>query len=276
MIIFLFLHYIKGERSMAKKKMKTTVERRMIIMNKLTNSQQVYVNELSEEFGVSEVTIRNDLKNLEKKKILIRARGGAMKMDPEVSYDRLLWEKDKINSREKQRIGIAAAALIKESDTVIIDSGTTTMEVVKNISHRITSLTIITNALNIANQVALNQNINLIIPGGNLRKNSLSLVGSLAEKSLKNFYVDKVFIGVDGFDTQHGISTPNIDEAHLNQVMIEISKEVIVVTDSSKFSRKSLAFICAINRIHTVVTDSGIRNTDRKILEDAGVKVIIA
>jgi DeoR family transcriptional regulator of aga operon len=118
---------------MSNKEMKTTVERRMIIMNKLTDSHQVYVNELSNEFGVSEVTIRNDLKNLEKNKILIRARGGAMKMEPVVSYDRLLWEKDKINSREKQRIGIAAAALIKESDTVIIDSGTTTMEVVKNI-----------------------------------------------------------------------------------------------------------------------------------------------
>jgi DeoR family transcriptional regulator of aga operon len=261
---------------MSKKEMKTTVERRMIIMNKLTDSHQVYVNELSNEFGVSEVTIRNDLKNLEKNKILIRARGGAMKMEPVVSYDRLLWEKDKINSREKHRIGIAAAALIKESDTVIIDSGTTTMEVVKNISPKITSLTVITNALNIANQVVLNQNINLIIPGGNLRKNSLSLVGSLAEKSLKNFYVDKVFIGVDGFDTQHGISTPNIDEAHLNQVMIEIAKEVIVVADSSKFARRSLAFICSISRINTVVTDHGIRSIDKKILEDAGVKVIIA
>jgi DeoR family transcriptional regulator, aga operon transcriptional repressor len=261
---------------MSKKEMKTTVERRMIIMNKLTDSHRVYVNELSNEFGVSEVTIRNDLKNLEKKKILIRARGGAMKMEPVVSYDRLLWEKDKINSREKQKIGIAAAALIKESDTVIIDSGTTTMEVVKNISPKITSLTIITNALNIANQVVLNQNINLIIPGGNLRKNSLSLVGSLAEKSIKNFYVDKVFIGVDGFDTQHGISTPNIDEAHLNQVMIEIAKEVIVVADSSKFTRRSLAFICSISRINTVVTDNGIRSIDKKILEDAGVKVIIA
>jgi DeoR family transcriptional regulator of aga operon len=166
----------------------------MIIINKLTDSHQVYVSELSNEFGVSEVTIRNDLKNLEKKKILIRARGGAINMEPEVGYDRLLWEKDKINSREKQRIGIAAAALLKESDTVIIDSGTTTMEVVKNISPKITSLTIITNALNIANQVVLNQNINLIIPGGNLRKNSLSLVGSLAEKSLKNFFVIKYLL----------------------------------------------------------------------------------
>jgi len=261
---------------MAKDETRTTVERRMTILNMLTANAQVYVNELSKTFGVSEVTIRNDLKNLEKKKLLIRARGGAMKLEPVVSYDRWLWEKDKINYQEKQKIGKAAAALIKESDTVIVDSGTTTMEVVKNISPKITNLTIITNALNIANQLVSNQNINLIIPGGYLRKNSLSLVGSLAEKSIRNFFVDKVFIGVDGFDPHQGISTPNIDEAHLNQIMIDIAKEVIVVTDSTKFLRKSLAFICSVDRIDTVVTDNGIHDDDKKILEDAGVKVIIA
>lgn len=261
---------------MSKKGPKTTVERRMAIMNMLTDNPEIYVHELSEKFGVSEVTIRNDLKNLEKKKILIRARGGAMKIEPVVSYDQWLWEKDKINLKEKQRIGKAAGALIKESDTVIVDSGTTTMEVVKNIAPEIRNLTIITNALNIANQAALNKNVNLIIPGGYLRKNSLSLVGSLAETSLRNFYVDKVFIGVDGFDPHQGISTPNIDEAHLNQVMIEISKEVIVVADSTKFLRKSLAFICNIDRINTVVTDSGIHDEDKKILESAGIKVVIA
>lgn len=261
---------------MSKKGPKTTVERRMTIMNMLTENPEIYVHDLSKRFGVSTVTIRNDLKNLEKKKVLIRARGGAMKIDPVVSYDRLLWEKDKINYQEKQKIGKAAAALIKESDTVIVDSGTTTLEVVKNISQEITNLTIITNALNIANQVVLNKNINLIIPGGYLRKNSLSLAGSLAEKSLRNFYVDKVFIGVDGFDPHQGISTPNIDEAHLNQVMIEISKEVIVVADSTKFLRRSLAFICNTDCINTVVTDSGIHDEDKKILESAGVKVIVA
>jgi len=261
---------------MAKSELKATVERRMAIMNMLTDNTEIYVHELSEKFGVSEVTIRNDLKNLEKKRILIRARGGAMKLEPVVSYDRWLWEKDKINFQEKQRIGKAAAALIMESDTVIVDSGTTTMEVVKNISQKITNLTVITNALNIANQVALNQNINLIIPGGNLRKNSLSLVGSLAERSLKNFYVDKVFIGVDGFDTRQGISTPNIDEANLNQIMIDISKEVIVVADSTKFLRRSLAFICTTDKISTVVTDDGIREEDKRALESAGVRVIVA
>jgi DeoR family transcriptional regulator, aga operon transcriptional repressor len=253
-----------------------TVERRAKILQILSDNNQIFVNELSKQFAVSEVTIRNDLEQLESKKLLIRARGGAMSITHAVSYDQHLGEKHKLNMTEKSRIGKAAAKLIKDSDTVIIDSGTTTLEVVKNLTPTLSDVTIITNALNIANQLVSSGNINLIIPGGVLRKNSLSLIGPLAEKSFKNFYVDKVFLGVDGFDTLNGISTPNLEEAYLNQVMIEVAREVIIVTDSSKFLRKSLAFICKLDRIDTVITDSGILDDDKKRLEDAGIKVIIA
>lgn len=116
----------------------------------------------------------------------------------------------------------------------------------------------------------------MIIPGGILRENSCSLIGSFAEKSFSNFFIDKLFLGIDGFDTFHGISCQNIEEAYLNQIMIEIARELIVVTDSSKFYRKSFAFICELNRINTVITDSGISPIDMKRIEDAGIKVIIA
>jgi len=199
-----------------------------------------------------------------------------MSAAPVVSQDLQLGEKHKLNMPEKTKIGKAAAKLIKDSDTVIIDSGTTTLEIVKNLSATLNNVTIITNALNIANQLVSNPIINLIIPGGVLRKNSLSLIGPLAEKSFKNFFVDKVFLGVDGFDPMHGISTPNIEEASLNQIMIDVAREVIVVTDSSKLLRKSLAFICKLDRIDIVITDSKISADDKKRLEDSGVKVIIA
>ncbi len=253
-----------------------TVDRRMKILKKLSLHDQVFVNELSKEFGVSEVTIRNDLEQLESKNLLIRARGGAMSASQVVSQDLQLGEKHKLNLQEKIRIGKAAAKLVKDSDTVIIDSGTTTLEVVKNLATTLNNVTIISNALNIANQLVSNPNIHLIIPGGVLRKNSLSLIGPIAEKSFKNLYVDKVFLGVDGFDTTQGISTPNIEEAYLNQIMIEVAREVIVVTDSSKFLRKSLAFICKLDRIDIVITDSGISADDKKRLEDGGIKVIVA
>lgn len=257
------------------RKSSSTVERRKGILHQINEAGQVFVQELSKEYDVSEVTIRNDLEQLEKKNLVIRARGGAIKPEGGVGVDRRLSEKDKLNFEEKARIGKRAAQLINDRDTIILDSGTTTMEIAKNLSH-LNDITIICNALNINSQLIQLNNVNLIIPGGYLRKNSLSLVGPLAQKNLQNLYVDKVFIGVDGFDTKHGIYTPNIEESYLGEIMIKISKEIIVVCDSSKFLRRSLAIICGIDKINTVITDNGISDEDRKRLEDAGIKVIIA
>ncbi len=252
-----------------------TVERRKEILNMLNNEGHVFVHELSKKFGVSEVTIRNDLDLFESKKLLLRSRGGAIKYETSVGKDYEISAKDKIHYAEKIKIGKKAAELVKEGETIILDSGTTTMEIAKNLNQEI-SINVITNAFNIVSQLVDFQNINIIVPGGTFRKNSHSLVGSLAEKSFRNFYVDKVFIGVDGFDTSHGAFTPNIEEASLNQVMIDIAREVILVTDSSKFQRRSLAFICSLKSINTVVTDKNIRKEDLNKLHDAGIRVVLA
>lgn len=260
---------IKGEG-------KSTVSRRIRIMEMLKLNGQVDVNELSEKLEVTGVTIRNDLKQLEKKGVLIRARGGAIKFEQkQTDEDYPLSDKQKKNLLEKIEIGKKAVELIEESNTIIIDSGTTTFEVAKNLKS-FKNLTVITNALNVATLLAEYSNINVIVPGGMLKKNSLSLVGILAERGFKDYFCDKLFLGVDGFDLDFGVSTPNPEEAHLNQVMISISKEVIVVTDSSKFQRRGFAFIAPVNKISTVVTDSGISQENRFRLEKAGVKVIIA
>src|SRR5665647_2909310 len=260
---------------MARKSGSSTVGRRRQILDQIHEHGQVFVQKLSQQFKVSEVTIRNDLEQLEQKKMLIRARGGAINFEGYVGVDRQIAQKNKINYREKALIGEKAAQLIYEGDTIILDSGTTTAEIVKNLS-AFEKLNIITNALNIVELLMAYPNINVIIPGGYLRQNAMSLVGPLAERNLRNFYVDKVFLSTDGFDTKQGIFTPNIDEAHLNGIMIEIAKEVILVTDSSKFKRKSLAFICGLDKITKVVTDSGIEADDKKRLEDAGIEVLIA
>lgn len=252
----------------------STVSRRKVILQILSEKGEVFVEALSEKFGVSEVTIRNDLDQLEQKNMLIRARGGAIKLETGVAIDQRLADKNRINFHEKSRIGKKAAQLITESATIIIDSGSTTAEMVKNLPD-LQDLTVITNAMNIANQLIPRPSINVIIPGGYLRKNSLSLVGPLAEKSLRNFNVDKAFLGVDGFDTKQGIYTPNVEEARLNEIMIEISKEVILLADSSKFSKRSFAFICSIDEIDMVITDSGIKSDDKKRMQDAGVEVVI-
>jgi DeoR family transcriptional regulator of aga operon len=260
---------------MAERKERFTVSRRKKILERIQETGEVLITDLSKEFEVSEVTIRNDLENLERKNQLIRARGGAIHAENHVGIDQRLVEKNKMHTAEKSAIGRKAASLIQDGDTIIIDSGSTTAEIVKHLGdHR--QLNVITNALNIANLLVANPKVNVIIPGGYLRQDSMSLVGPLAEKNLRGFYVDKLFLSTDGFDTTQGIYTPNIDEAHLNSIMISIAKEVILVTDSSKFKRKSLAFICTIEKIKTVVTDKLIPEDDKNRLEDAGVEVIIA
>ncbi len=253
---------------------KSTVKRRAFILEKLETDGQVDVNSLSSELQVSEVTIRNDLSRLEEKNMLIRARGGAIKLD-RVGVDFTLSDKNKQHYEEKKNIGQAAAQLVEEGDTIILDSGTTTVEIAKNLL-KFTDLTVITNALNVANQLAEHKNTNVIMPGGFLRKNSLSLVGTTAEESFRNYFCDKLFLAVDGFSTAHGLSTPNVEEAHLNRIMIQISKKVIVVADSSKFLKRSFAFIAPISEVDVVVTDAGILLEEQKKLENMGIQVIIA
>lgn len=259
---------IKGEG-------KSTVNRRIKIIELLKSNGKVDVKELSDSLGVTGVTIRNDLEKLEKQNILIRARGGAIKIEQSSSNeDYPLSDKQKKNLSEKREIGRKAAELIANNNTIILDSGSTVHQLAKNLKN-FEDLTVITNALNVATLLADYKNINVIVPGGTLKKNSLSLFGILAEKGFKNYFCDKLFLGVDGFDLDFGISTPSPEEAHLNQIMIEISKEVIVLADSSKFERRGFAFIAPISKINIVITDKGIRPEHKIKLENMGIKVIV-
>ena len=246
-----------------------TIERRAKIIEMLENDGQVKVPRLSQIFNVSDVTIRNDLDQLESKELLVRSRGGALRIN-RVGIDYQLDVKSKKHTNEKQLIGVKAAELINENDTIIFDSGTTTLEIAKNLS-QFKNLTIITNALNIAGHLVNLPNIKIIIPGGSLRRNSLSLIGAAAEEGLKHYYCDKLFIGVDGIDSVNGISTPNMEEAHLNRIMIDVAKEVIVVTDSSKFFRRSFAFIAPLSKINTIITDNNIPEDEKLNLEKSNI-----
>ena len=251
-----------------------TVERRKKIIEKIDKEGKVKVSILSKLFNVSEVTIRNDLDQLERKNLLVRAHGGAMKFQ-RAGIDYELDIKAKKNRTQKIAIGKKAASLINDGDTIILDSGTTTLEIAKNLE-RISNLTVITNSLNIAGQLVEFQNIKVIMLGGTLRRKSLSLVGISAIESLKTYYCDKVFIGVDGIDTQYGISTPNVDEAHLNNIMINNSREVIVVTDSSKFKNRSFTYIAPIQKVTTIITDENIPKDEKEKIESLGIKLLIA
>ena len=135
-------------------------------------------------------------------------------------------------------------------------------------------MTIITNALNVAQEVLAYKRFNVILLGGNIRNASESVVGALAESNLKMFYCDKLFMGVDSFSIDNGLSTPNVEEANINQIMISRSKEVIAVFDSSKVNKRALAFITTLDKINTIVTDEGMDKSTRSQLKGMNVEVI--
>ena len=248
--------------------------RRSSILQILRENSNVSVAELSKRFGVSEVTIRKDLNLLKERNLLVRTRGGAITSDSgAVENEVSLRFKTLAHYREKSAIGRAASALIEEGDTIIIDSGTTALQVARNLQ-KFKNLTILTNALNVAQEVLSYKRFNVILLGGSIRNSSESVVGALAELNLKMFNCDKVFMGVDSFNLENGISTPSIEEANINQIMIQRSRKVIAVFDSSKVNKRALAFIAGLDQIDTIVTDEGMEKSMQKRLKSLKVNLI--
>lgn len=254
-------------------KKKSTVERRLFIMKLLDQNEKVDVNSLSRQFKVSEVTIRKDLRYFEEKNMLIRSRGGAMKHSM-VDTDLPINERARQYSALKHKIGNVAANFINEGETILLDSGTTIMEMVKSL-HKQIEITVITNAIDIAFRLAEYPKIKVIVPGGLLRRNSLSLVGEQAAEALRNYYCDKCFIGADGVDIEQGLLTMNIEEAHLSRISIENSKKVIALLDSSKFQKKGIMTIAPISKVDMIITDSGISEELQKSLNKMDIEVLV-
>ena len=163
--------------------------------------------------------------------------------------------KQMVNVKEKKAIGRAAAAHIRNGDTIMVDSGTTALEIVKNLD-AFTELTIITNSVHAMLEAVKYKRFKVVLLGGTVRETSLSTVGALTESNLKLFYCDKLFLGVDSISVEAGLSTPSIDEASTNQVMISRAREVYAVFDSTKFNKRALAFIAMPDKISTVITDN--------------------
>lgn len=254
--------------------LKTTKGRRALILQRLRERSQISVAELHDEFGVSKVTIRKDLNALSDRNLLVRTHGGAMSYQAGEATpdDTPINNKCLYNKREKQAIGRLAATLIEEGNTIMLDSGTTTLEIARNLE-RFRRLTIITNAINIAVELLRYKRFNVILLGGNLREPSHSTVGPIAESNLKLFYCDKLFLGVDSFNVECGLSTPNIEEANINQVMLSRAGQVVAVFDSSKVNKRSFAFIASVDKIDVIVTDDRLSPNLRTQLRSMGIQL---
>lgn len=246
-------------------------ERRRAIVELLQQEGRVLVRDLSKMFHTSLITVRKDLEFLHHQGQLERTHGGALPVKTGALMDSTLQQKERRHRKEKLRIAAAAAHMIAKGQVIILDSGTTTTAIA-HACRQMRNLTIITNATNIAADLA-DSHVEVILTGGVLRKNSYSLVGPLAEESLRKLSADLLFLAVDGFDVRYGLTTPNLLEARVNRAMAESARRTVVVCDSSKFGRRSLSLIMPTSAVHETITDRNIPKQDLKALREADVEV---
>jgi len=231
-------------------------ERRRRICELLRAEGRVTVDELASRFGISQVTIRTDLSMLESVGALTRTHGGALSV-PDTD--------EPLDVKQLQH----------HAEKIVLDSGSTTAEIARRIRTRLelTSVNIITNALNIAALLIDVPSVRLIMPGGILRRESNSLSGHMAEAALANLQADRLYLGADGVDPQIGVMTPHLAEAQLNAKMIQICRQVVVVADSSKFMRRNISLIAKVEQINMLITDRAAPPEAVEELRQRGVEV---
>ncbi len=252
----------------------TKEERHALIMDMLIQQNSILVTDLSERLQVSSVTIRKDLTELERAKKLYRSHGRAILINPYIN-NRNVNVKEKLCIDEKRIIGKVAASMITHDDSILIASGTTVHALARSIEadHK---LTVITASLQVSELLSGQENIDIIQLGGMLRHSSLSVVGNYAESILSNFFCSKLFLGVDGIDLDFGITTTDMREANLNQVMMRTAQKTIVLADSSKFGRRGFSKIADMDEIDLIITDTNVQPTVAKRIEEMGIDLIIA
>jgi DeoR family transcriptional regulator of aga operon len=253
------------------------------LLELLTESGRVTVEDAATRLGVSQATIRRDFDQLAQQQMITRTRGGAVANG--VSYDLPLRYKTAKHSAEKQRIGAAAAALVAPGMVVGLNGGTTTTEVARALAVRPdlnsssadgAQLTVVTNALNIANELLVRSRMKIVVAGGVVRPQSFELVGPLGGALLREVTLDIALLGVDAIDVQLGAAAHHEGEASMNNLMVARAKRVVIIADSSKLGGHAFARICPVERIETLVTDSGADPATVRSFQDAGVQVICA
>ncbi len=247
-------------------------QRHQYILNMLREKGHVNVIDLSSELRVSAVTIRKDLKLLEKRGLLFRTHGSATPNNPYIN-DRPVNEKEKIRVAQKQRIARFASGMIEPCDSIILASGTTIIELARNIRAE-KQLTVVTASLDVAQILSRDPLIDIIQLGGMLRKSSSSIVGHYAENMIMNFSCSKLFLGVDGIDPEFGLTTTNAMEATLNHYMIKSAQKVIVLADSTKFGRRGFSRICKLADIDMIITDTEASPLFVRSIEEAGIELV--
>jgi DeoR/GlpR family transcriptional regulator of sugar metabolism len=250
------------------------INRQRAILSAVEAQGTVRVSELARQFGVTEMTIRRDLDELERKELVKRIHGGGVSARGRF-YEPTLTLRNTVHIEQKQRIARAAAELVQEGDMVALDVGSTTYEVGRClIGHR--NLTIITPSLLIATLFVNQPDIRLILPGGIVRPGETAMIGELSHRAFEIFNVDKLFLGVGGIDAQAGLTEYNWDDAQVKQAMLRSSKQTIVLADASKFNHIATVKVAQFEAVQCLVTDQPPPPAIASAMERAHVGVIVA
>ena len=252
----------------------SSLERQQQLTRLLEQTGRLSVSQICDHFGVSEATARRDLETLSEQGKLQRVHGGAIAVEqapPELP----ILERETEQPDEKLRVGRAAAALITDNETVFLGSGTTVLEVARNIRNR-RNLTVITNSLPVLNTLTGLDGITVVSLGGMLRNTELSFIGHITEQALSEVRADKVFMGARGVSLEHGLTNDYLQETMTDRAILRIGREVVIVADHTKINRVATAFLALVDKIHTLVTDKDADKEFVKAIKKQNINVILA
>lgn len=248
--------------------------RRNKMLNWLREEGSARVSVFAEAFAVSEVTVRQDLEKLENEGHVVREHGGAfLKSVPDQVRSMALAHQE--NTDVKQKIGMAAAKLVANGETIIIDSGSTTTAVASHLINK-KNVTVITNGLNIALMLGAEPEFDVHMSGGHFKAPTLSLSGERSADYFKGLFAQKLFLATAALDIDNGLTYPSMSDIAVKRAMMDSAESIILVADSSKIGARSFCRLEGLERIDILITDEGIQDEYRIAIEAAGVKVIIA
>jgi len=252
----------------------SNVERQEEILRRLEAQQRLSVADICEAFEISEATARRDLETLATRGRLQRVHGGAILVRRAAPESPMLL-RSREQAAEKSRIGRGAAALIQDGDAVFLGSGTTVLEVARELRHR-QNLTILTNSLPVLTTLAGQPGITLVGLGGILRDSELSLIGHITDQALAEVRADKVVMGIRAMSFEHGLTNDYLAETLTDRAILKIGGQVIVVADHTKCGAVAAAYVAPLSVIHTLVTDTETPADFLEALRAAGVTVVMA
>lgn len=247
-------------------------ERQQEIVRRVRRDGRVEVARLADDFGITTETVRRDLNRLERRGLLRRVHGGALPIE-ELGYELGVEQRMSLHREEKERIGAAAAKLLPDEGSVMIDSGTTTARLVEAIPPHV-ELVVTTNSLPLAWEMTPHLNLTVLMPGGRVRPLTMAQVDVWTQRVLAELHVDVVFIATNGMSVAHGLTTPDVAEAEIKRAMIRAGGQVVLLADSSKLGQRQFVQFGDITQVDTLITDSGLGDDVAEELRTLGIDVV--